>query len=107
MVGLWMLGLLTVERAVRRGLDPKRWSVAESLRVVRRVMCGRGSRRDARNLAALAEAMIDSYRRERPKATRHWPRQKTRQPPGQPKLRMATKHEIRKAQVFQREKIVA
>jgi hypothetical protein len=36
LAGLWMLGLMTVQRRIRGQADPSRWSVAMSLRVVRR-----------------------------------------------------------------------
>ena len=41
MVSLWMLSLLSAERLIARGVSPRRWSVAESLRVMRRILCDR------------------------------------------------------------------
>jgi hypothetical protein len=96
--GLWMLGLLTVQRMVRCRVNPGQWSVAESLRVVRRVMDGRGGRQAAKDLHALAGAVKDTYRRRNPKAARNWPRKKDERPPGPPRIRMATREERQKAQ---------
>jgi hypothetical protein len=102
LVGLWMLGQMTVQRMVRRHVNPTQWSVARSLRVVRRVMSGRGGRRAAKDLRALALAVKDSYRRTGPKSARDWPHKKTEGPPGPPNIRMATRWEKRKAQRFKR-----
>lgn len=98
MMSLWMLGLLTVDRMVRCRVSPTHWSVASSLRVVRRVMSGRGSRQAAKNLWALSRAVKDRYRRLRPKTARDWPAKKTQSPPGSPKLRMANPQERQQAQ---------
>jgi hypothetical protein len=98
LVGLWMLGLMTVERMVRLHVPPQRWSVAQSLRVVRRVMVGRGSRRAARDLRGLAGATKDDYRRRGPKAARDWPHKKTDKPPNPPHIRTATRSERQAAQ---------
>ncbi len=107
LAGLWMLGLLTVQRMVRRRVCPTRWSVAESLRVVRRVMIGRGGRHAAKDLRALASATTDPYRRRAPKSARNWPRKKTHGPPGPPKIRTAGRREKQQAQRFKREKAAA
>lgn len=104
LAGLWMLGLLTVQRMVRRRVSPQRWSVAESLRIVRRVMSGRGLRQAARDLCALAQAVKDTYRRRRPKAARDWPAKKKQTPPHAPKIRMATRKEKLVIQRFRAKK---
>jgi hypothetical protein len=107
LAGLWMLGLLTVQRMVRRRVSPLRWSVAQSLRVVRRVMSGRGARQAARGLCALARATKDTYRRRRPKTARDWPAKKTQSPPQPPKIRMARRDEKRYVQRFKARKAAA
>jgi len=99
-VGLWLLGLVSVERIVEAGAEPGRWSVASSLRVVRRAIegrppAGRGSRADLRR--ALAAAVKDGYARTRPKAARHWPHKKKDKPPGDPRARTASDSEIQLA----------
>jgi len=107
LAGLWMLGLLTVQRMIRSRVSPARWSVAESLRVVRRVMRGRGSRQAAKGLRALAGATKDTYRRRGPKAARNWPHKKTEKPPGPPNIRMATRREKQAAQRFREKRDAA
>lgn len=97
MVGLQLLGMLSVEQIIKTGRDPIRWSAAESLRAVRQVI-KRGQPNHHRSLfRALAVAMIDSYVRKRCKKARDWPHQKTRRPPGQPHCRKATEWETLRA----------
>ena len=107
MVGLWMLGLMTVQRMIRRRVNSARWSVAQSLRVVRRVMSGRGGRQDAKDLCGLARALKDTYCRRRPKHARDWPHKKTETPPKPPEIRTARGKEKLKAQRFKRRKPAA
>jgi hypothetical protein len=90
MAGLWMLGLLSVSRQVAAGRQPRAWSVAAALRVVRRAMGGTlGCSLDA----ALAAAVKDEYRRTGSKKARHWPHKKREKPPGDPVARKAKKAE--------------
>ena len=99
-VGLWLLGLMSVERIVAGGGRPGDWSVASSLRLVRRAMAGHaaGRRRSSWCLArSLAAATKDPYRRTRPKSARHWPHKKKDKPPGDPKARTASESEIQLA----------
>jgi hypothetical protein len=102
LAGLWMLGLLTVQRMIRRQGNPMQWSVAQSLRVVRRVMSGRGGRQGAKDLCALGQAVKDDYHRGGSKTARNWPHKKTEKPPDPPKIRMAKRWETLKAQRFKR-----
>lgn len=101
-VGLWLLGLMSVERIVQAGGEPGDWGMACSLRIVRRAMAdkapgGRG-KGSPRSLAlALAAATKDPYQRTRPKSARHWPHKKKDKPPGDPKARMASESEIQLA----------
>jgi len=104
MLGLWLLGLVTVSRLVARRVDPLHWSVAKARDVVRRAMrapttARRGGRgRPPRNLdRALAQAQRDPYIRRGPKAARNYPRKKRERPPGPPKIQTATPHQIRLA----------
>ena len=107
LASLWLLGLLTVERLVRRRVNPRGWSVAGSLRMVRRVMLGRGGRRAARGLCGLGRATQDGYLRQRPKRARDWPRKKTDSPPQPPLIRTARRDERLKAQRFKDKKTAA
>lgn len=99
LVGLWMLGLMTLEAAgLRRTVDRDRgWSPAGALRIVRE--CIATQRRKTRSLRKLlAGALQDMYERKGPKQTRSHARKKREHPPGRPKLRTATKAETRAAQ---------
>jgi|LSQX01.1.fsa_nt_gb hypothetical protein len=107
LAGLWMLGLLTVQRMIRSHESPSRWSVAQSLRVVRRVMMGRGGRQAARNLFALSRATQDTYRRRASKSARNWPHKKKDKPPNPPKIRTANRQERQAAQWFRENKDAA
>jgi len=107
LAGLWLLGLLTVTRLMRRRVNPQDWSVAESLRIVRRVMVGRGGRRAARGLCGLQRAVKDGYTRRRPKMARDWPHKKTELPPKPPIIRTARRQERLKAQRFKDKNIAA
>jgi hypothetical protein len=102
-VGLWVLGLMSVSRIVAAGHSPCQWSVASSLRVVRRTARAAAARHPRRrrgpSLAkALADARLDGYRRTRSKKSRHWPHKKREKPPGDPKARNATPAEIKLAE---------
>lgn len=99
-IGLWMMGLLSVSQLIDAGHAPARWSVASSLRLLRRVI-SRSLPRASENRPSLyeelARATKDAYQRLKPKAARHWPRKKTQKPPGDPKARNANELEIKAA----------
>lgn len=107
LVGLWMLGLLTIECMTHSRVSPSCWSVAESLRVVRRVMAGRGGPRAARDLRALATATKDSYCRRSAKRARNWPHKKKDEPPKPPTIRTANRKEKQAAQRLKAKQTVA
>lgn len=93
-----LLGLWNVQAQIEAHRDPLRWSVAQSLRIVRGAMhpAGRFGRRG--DLGRwLRTAVQDSYVRKGPKVTRPWPRKKNDHPPGVPKLRAATRPEKHRA----------
>lgn len=99
MVGLWMLGLMTLESMNPRRRLAERWSAAGSISCVRLAM--RNARRPRRRgglRQELSRAVQDSYVRSRPKKARHYPRKKTERPAGRPKMRMATRSEVQAAQ---------
>ena len=99
LVGLWLLGLLSVSRILLAGGRPQDWSVAASLRAVRQAMSGRPTRRGDSGWLhrALAAAVKDAYVRQAPKTARHWPHKKKDKPPGDPRARMASESEIQLA----------
>ena len=95
MVGLWLLGLMTVAQA---GLS-RAWSPARALQAVRTAMRRARQRGGARRLAReLRRAVQDGYRRTKSKTARGWPHKKTERPPGLPRIRMATSEEVTAAQ---------
>ena len=95
MAGYWMLGLLLWER--RREKLAVGCGVAAALRLVRQAMAGHGDQRSC-FAAAWQSLTVDRYRRRRPKAARDWPHKKNEPPCGTPKVRMATRREIQRAQ---------
>lgn len=99
MAGLWLLSLMAQD-AVR---PSQSISPAAALRVIRTALrCGR--RRTGKHWLQrqLRAAVADTYRRTRPKAARDWPHKKNEPPPATPKIRTATKAEIRRAQAWKR-----
>ena len=98
MVGLWMLGLATVEAMDFRRHAPSSWSVAEALRAVRTaVRKPTEARRRGGLRPALRKAVKDAYKRRGSKKARDWPHKKTETPAGAPKTRTATKTEVNRA----------
>lgn len=97
MAGLWLIGLLTHHAAQQ----PRRVSPAAALRVIRTAM-RRGRRTTGKHWLQrqLRTAVPDAYERHRPKRARDWPHKKSEQPPGTPKIRMATRSEIRRAKAW-------
>jgi Transposase DDE domain len=97
-MALWMLGLLSVSRIIEAGHSPLQWSVAKSLRAVRRSLrtAGnlRGRHREPSLATALASARLDCYVRGGSKKARHWPHKKHEPPPGKPLARKAKESEI-------------
>lgn len=100
LLGLWLLGLMTVSRLIDAGApEPWRWSAAQSRDAARRGLRGsRPRRRRWRNLHRdLSQAAPDRYRRVGSKQARNYPRKKREQPPGPPKIKPATAQEIQRA----------
>lgn len=99
MVGLWMLGLTSLEAMQQEGYKLDAWSVADSLRVVRQAMdkgplsCRQGGLRNE-----LGQCVKDEYRRTSSKKARHPKNKKTEQPAGAPQIRMADPSEVLLAQ---------
>ena len=108
MLGLWLLGLLTVTRIVAKKLDPLSWSVALARNAVRRAMRtsvrGGNCRRLTRDLAV---AVKDEYKRHGPKAARDYPRKKREKPPGPPKIQSASPKEVQTAKQLRENNCIA
>lgn len=107
MVGLWLLGLLTAERLAAQKVDLEKSSVAGSLRVLRRVMHGRGGRQAARNLRGLRQAVKDGYVRKGSKESRNWAHKKNDKPPKSPIVRTAKTAEKLQAQQLKQKQTAA
>jgi hypothetical protein len=103
MVGLWMLGLMTLEAMGPPRRLRERWSAARARSSVREAMRKAGRPRRKGGLQRrLRWAIQDSYVRTRPKKARHYPRKKTERPAGRPQIRMATGAEIKAAHILDR-----
>jgi hypothetical protein len=98
LLGLWLLGLMTVARLVPAGIDPLEFSVARARDTVRQALRNRRPRRGPRVLdARLRAAVRDGYVRHGSKAARNYPRKKREKPPGPPEIRSATAAEVERA----------
>lgn len=98
-IGITLLGLMSVGQIIRRRIDPLRWSPAASLRTVRLALLP-GNWTLRRLNSCLGRALKDNYQRRRSKAARDWPHKKNDPPPGPPRLRAATALEHRCAKAL-------
>lgn len=97
-VSLWVLQRLVAKALHAAGKDPRRFSGAQSRRIIRDFLQDLQQGTSSKSLRArLQLARTDEYRRKGPKTTRVWPRKKKDQPPQPPKIRPATAAEIGKA----------
>lgn len=99
LLGLWLLGLISVSAITAGHGDPKAWSVAESRDLVREALRNERPRRRGRVplRKLLAQAVKDHYHRKSDKTARNYPRKKKEKPPGPPKIESAKQTEIRRA----------
>jgi len=100
-----VLGYLGVRSVAAPGKDPLSFSVALALARLRHAARSTASAADDLD-EHLATAVKDPYTRTRPKHARNWPRRTRRKPPGKPRLRRATKAEVKMAQELHRESFV-
>lgn len=100
LVGLQLMGLMSVREMIAKGADPLGWSVAATRDLIRQAVHGRCTRRLGvqgwKN--QLAACRKDVYIRTSSKKSREWPDRKHERPPGPPKIRTASEKEVRKAQ---------
>lgn len=108
LLGLWLLGLMTVSRIIAARRDPKSWSVAGSRDLVRQALRDEPPRRQPRRSlsAALADAVLDHYDRSSDKTARNYPRKKKEKPPGPPRIESAEPEEIERAKRLEPPNIV-
>ena len=99
-LGLWLLGLLSVAALVGRGGDPLSWSVALARRWVRQALrrCLKGESGPQTLEEQLATATQDGYQRHGGKQARDWPHKKRQKPPGEPQVAQATAEQRERAQ---------
>jgi DDE family transposase len=102
LMGLWLLGLISVSRVLADGGDPLSFSVAKARDAVRRAMRNARPPQGRRPPLAqeLARAVKDDYDRLGSKKARNYPRKKREKPPGAPKIQSARPAEIRRAARF-------
>lgn len=85
-LGVWLLQLITAHNITQSGGHPRTASPAQARNTVRRVM--RNQRPGIQTRRALASVLaacrLDEYDRERPKASRNYPRKKRHKPPDPP-----------------------
>ena len=107
-LGVWLLGVMSVAGIIERGGDPLAWSVAEARNRVRRTMRRIHARRRGPSLLQhLARATKDNYQRLGSKQARNWPHKKKEQPPGEPLIEMATPRQVQRAKRFATDKTAA
>ncbi len=108
LLGLWLLGLLSVSRILAAQRDPKRWSVAASRDLVRQALRNEPPRRGSRAPLGerLAGALLDGYARAGSKAARNYPRKKRQKPPGPPEIETAGRSERERAKRLEPPRIV-
>jgi hypothetical protein len=108
-LGMWLLGVMSVEAILARGGDPLAWSVALARKQVRQAMRRAlgGARCEGSLQDRLGQATHDGYSRQGSKKARNWPHKKREKPPGAPKITVATPQQVRCAQQLQREKVAA
>lgn len=99
LLGVWLLGLMSVSAILGRGGDPLSWSAALARRRVREAMRLAPPDGPCRQslVERLAGAVKDTYTREGEKKARDWPHKKKDKPPGGPKIVLAKAQEIRSA----------
>ena len=107
MIGLQLLGLLSVKQIICKGSDPLSWSVAMSLRVVRESMRNCADKKQTKLLEKLSACVKDNYKRKSSKKARNWPHKKKESPPGAPKIRNANKTELKKIKELSQTKSAA
>jgi hypothetical protein len=100
LIGLQLMGLMSVREMIAKGDDPLGWSVSASRELIRQAM--QGHRNGGLGVQGwknrLAACQKDRYVRTSSKKSRDWPDRKQEHPPGPPKIRTASQKEVRRAQ---------
>ena len=100
LVGLQLMGLMSVREMIAAHADPLGWSVAATRDLVLQAMQGRGGRTLGIGgwKKRLAGCLKDNYVRTHGKKSRDWPDRKHDRPPGPPKTTIASEKEVQQAQ---------
>jgi DDE family transposase len=108
-LGVWLLGVMSVAGIIAGGGDPLRWSVARARQRVRRAMrrVGKARRRGPSLREQWGRATQDDYRRPGSKKARNWPHKKKERPPGEPEIEGATPEQVRRAKRFAAPEVAA
>ena len=104
LLGVWLMGLMSVRQITARGGDALQWSVAASRTALRhgiRNTAARTSRGLSSLAHALAYAIKDTYQRLRSKSSRNYPRKKYDKPPSPPHIKPASKKQRQRAKQLQ------
>jgi hypothetical protein len=100
LVGLQLMGLMSVREMIAHDTDPLDWSVAATRDLIRAAAYGQRKHRCGckgwKN--RLAACLKDDYVRLADKKSREWPDRKHERPPGPPKICTASPKELRQAQ---------
>lgn len=100
MLGLWCLCLLGQQELQESGDDPTWLSAAAAIKAFQRMLHEyrvRPERHEETLWAQLRVAVLDGYHRTSSKTSRNYPRKKTREKMGKPKITAATKQQINAA----------
>jgi len=98
LAGLWAMALYALVETNKKGIPPRRLSVAQMLRAFRRMLRDyrHPQQRGRRLCDLLRNAVVDSYVRKN-KTSRDYPRKKQESPPGAPTITNANKQQIQHA----------
>lgn len=107
-LGLWLLGLMSVDPIIARGGQPLSWSAALARDRVRQSLRLTLARRLDRALVRdLGQTVKDGYQRTSSKKARNWPHKKKEKPPGHPKILTATAQQRRAVKRLRAKKAAA
>lgn len=100
LVGLQLMGLMSVREMIAKNVDPLGWSVAATRDLIRQAAYIQPQRRLGANgwKERLAGCRKDKYVRTRDKKSREWPDRKRSRPPGPPKITIASAKEVQQSQ---------
>lgn len=98
LLSVWLLKLMTIRKLVAAGIEPRKISVAKARDAVRRALRNASPKGGLSFTQSLAKCQTDNYRRQKPKASRDYPRKKRHKPPKPPQINSATKTQCEIAQ---------